>query len=261
MFQQVVDYLEAKRSPPSEPAVLADEARAAVAVCVRWGSYFAVLTDASCPLAPNVHDRQVSQIDDDEMARLNIEISAAIEWWLSLKGSDEQRYVHLVQQAVAHLPLGERTIQASLEGDILRTSATREMAAAIQNAWPEEYLEKDLRRAETHGVRAVANTIVLLSWRNGPVENVHEGWTRGHALNERRMLPQDEHAILQQARNGIHAALQAMEHLAFDGAWPPPAGRVLPFMRPFCHPRDWSYTEQSRVVKLPLRADSLPKTP
>ena len=41
MFQQVVAYLEAQPVPPAGTIRRADEARAAVAVCLRWGSYFA----------------------------------------------------------------------------------------------------------------------------------------------------------------------------------------------------------------------------
>jgi hypothetical protein len=34
----------------------------------------------------NIDEEQVSQIDDEEMARMNIEISAALAWWLALVG-------------------------------------------------------------------------------------------------------------------------------------------------------------------------------
>ena len=80
MFQQVVEYLEAKPVPPSGTMRRADEARAAVAVCLRWGSYFAVLADPARPDARNIDDGQVSQIADEEMARMNVEISAGVAW-------------------------------------------------------------------------------------------------------------------------------------------------------------------------------------
>jgi len=80
MFQQVVTYLEAKPVPLGGNMRRADEARAAVAVCLRWGSYFAVLADPARPDARNIDDGQVSQIDDEEMARMNVEISAGVAW-------------------------------------------------------------------------------------------------------------------------------------------------------------------------------------
>jgi hypothetical protein len=45
---------------------------------------------------------EVSQIDDAEMARMNIEISAALAWWLTLRGADERRYWDLVHRALAY---------------------------------------------------------------------------------------------------------------------------------------------------------------
>ena len=249
----MVEYLETNPVPPDGYVRPADEARAAVAVCLRWGSYFAALADASRQFSPNIHDETASQIDDDEMARMNIEISAAIQWWLTLKGSDAQRYTQLLQRALRYLPLGGKTVTRSPEGDVLTQCATAAMATAVRRAWPAEQLGQDLRLAETHGLRVIANTITLLSWRNGPIEHVHAGHSFGRALDDRRILPRQEKAIIRHTQNGLCAALRALEHLAFEGAWPPLAERVLPFMRPFCHPRSWSYTEQSRVVQLPLR--------
>jgi len=59
MFRQVVEHLEAKPVPRGGNMRRADEARAAVAVCLRWGSYFAVLADPSRPQTLNIHDDQV----------------------------------------------------------------------------------------------------------------------------------------------------------------------------------------------------------
>ena len=252
MFRQVVDYLEAKPSPADRYVRPTDEARTAAAVCLRWGSYFAALVDAARPFSPHVWDENTSHIADNEMARLNIEISAAIQWWLTLKGSDDQRYRELVQRALTHLPVGRRSVTRVPEGDVLAECATPAMAAAVQRAWPEEMLERDLELAREHGVRTIANTITLLSWRNGPVEDVHAGRRPGHRFNARRILPRYEKAIIRHAQNVLHAALNAVEHMVLEGAWPPLPQRVLPFMRPFCHPRDWSYTQQSLEIDLPL---------
>jgi hypothetical protein len=65
-----------------------------------------VLADPARPPAPNIDDEQASQIDDDEMARMNVEISAAIAWWLTLRGADDRRYWDLVHRALVHLPCG-----------------------------------------------------------------------------------------------------------------------------------------------------------
>lgn len=136
--------LEAKPRPADRYVRLADEARATVAVCLRWGSYFAVL-------------------------------------------------------------------------------ATR-----VQRAWSVEMLERGLRLAGTHGVRVIANTMTLLSWRNGPVEKVHAGQRFDHGFNERRVLPRDEKAIIRHAigsfdpdgrpsRSGFPVVHRAARHTAALG--------------------------------------------
>ena len=90
MFQQVVEFLETKPVPPGGAMKREDEARAAVTVCLRFGSYFAVLSDPSRPDAPDIADEEVSHIANQEMARINIEVSAALAWWLALRGADNR---------------------------------------------------------------------------------------------------------------------------------------------------------------------------
>ena len=49
------------------------ESRAAAAICLRWGSCFAVLAEPDSPVTSDIEDEQTSHISDDEMARLNVE--------------------------------------------------------------------------------------------------------------------------------------------------------------------------------------------
>ena len=254
MFRQLVEYLEAKPVPPGGSMRRADEARAAAAVCLRWGSYFGVLADRVRSPAPNVNDEQVSQVGDEEMARMNIEISAGVAWWLTLAGSDDRRYWDLVPRALTYLPTGPKTVSALQGGDILLASTMSEMAVELHRQWPADRLERDMQTAASHGIRIIANTITLQSWRNGPIENVHAGRSVGYSLNERRVHPKAEKAIIRHAQSGLFSGLKAADYLKYDGAWPPPAERVLPFMHALISPTRWSYTEQSRLVELPLRA-------
>ena len=253
MFEQVVQYLETKPVPRGGTYRRADEARAATAVCLRWGSYFALLADPSRPDAPDIHNEHVSQIGDDEMARMNIEISAALAWWLTVRGLDEQLYWDLVHRALAYLPTGPKTVVPLQGGNILLACATAEMATEVHRGWAVDRLDHDLAVAENHGIRAIANAITHLAWRNGPVEDVHAGVGDGYGLDERRVLPQAEKAIIRQTQSGLYTALKAVDYLKYDQAWPPPAERVLPFLHPLVGPSRWSHTEQSRVVELPVR--------
>jgi len=252
LFQQVADYLESKPSSDERFVRIIDEARAATAACIRWGSYFAVLADASRPFSTEVEDENTSHIADSEMARLNVEISAALQWWLTLKGSDEQRYNSLVRRALAYLPTGRKTTTHVLESRILAECVHPTTVATLQRVWPKEWLERDMQLARKHGIRIIANTLTLLSWRNAPVENVHAGRRPGYQFNKRRILPRHEKAIIRHAQDVVRPAVNAMEHIMYEHAWPPPPECVLPFMRPLLHPRNWSYTQQSLEFDLPL---------
>lgn len=253
MFQQVVEYLERKPAPQGSNVRRDEESRAAVAVCLRWGSYFAVLADPSLPAAPHRDDDRVSHIADDEMARMNIEISAGVAWWLTLRGSNEPRYWDLVHRAVAFLFTGPQTVRPLEGGEMLLACAAAEMAGEVRRSWSADRLGHALALAESHGIRAIANAITLRAWRNGPVEDVHAGRGEGYHLGTRRILPRAEKAIIRQAQDGMHTGLKAVDMLKYGGAWPPSAVHVLPFLHPLIGPSRWSYTEQSRAVELPLR--------
>jgi hypothetical protein len=253
MFQQVVEYLETKPAPRVGIAKREQEAVAAVAICLRWGSYFAVLADPSRSDAWDINDEEVSQIADEEMARMNIEISAALAWWLELRCCDERRYDDLVHRALGNLPTGPKTFGPHETGDMLLACTMPEMAATVRESWPSDRLERDMETAAKHGVRIIANTITHIAWRNGPVEDVHAGRFQGYGLNKRRVLPKAEKAIVRHAQSGIAASLKAADYLRYNDAWPPPAELVLPFMHGLVGPSRWSLTEQSRFVELPIR--------
>ncbi len=253
MFLQVVEYLETKPVPQGGNLRRDGESRAAVAVCLRWGSYFAVLADSTRAAASDIDDERTSQIADDEMARMNIEISAGIAWWLGLRGSGERRYWDLVHRALAYLPTGLKTVRALAGCVRLSACASAEMVAVVRSRWPAAELDQALAIADRCGIRAIANTITLYAWRNGPVEDIHAGWAEGYELGARRVLSQAEKAITRQAQSGLYAGLKAVDILQYVAGWPPPAERVLPFLRPVIAPSRWSYTERSRDVELPLR--------
>jgi len=256
MYRQVVAYLEAKPVPPEGNPKRDDEARVATAVCLRWGSYFALLADPACPPSPNIDDEQVGQIDDDEMARMNVEISAALAWWFGLCGVNDRKYFDLVQRALAYLPLGPKAIHPHPQADTLRTCTMSDVAAEVRRTWWTGQLDQDIATAENHGIRVIANMVTLQAWRNGPIEGVHAGRFGGYGLDERRVSPKAEKAIIRHAQGGIFAGIKAVDYLRYDNAWPPPAERVLPFLHSLVGPTGWSLTEQSRSVRLPLRRDA-----
>ncbi|MBI3637328.1 MAG: hypothetical protein HY216_14130 [Candidatus Rokubacteria bacterium] len=83
----------------------------AAAVTLRWGSYLAVLLDHDKRIWPEVHSPRTSRISDAEMARINIEASAALAEWIDLYRTDPggRLYEQLVNRAVAYLPMPKKT--------------------------------------------------------------------------------------------------------------------------------------------------------
>jgi hypothetical protein len=113
LFHQVLAYLKAKPDPPKRPSgsMVGREGVAAAALTVRWGSYLAVLVDHDKSVWPSVSSMGASRISDEEMARINIEASAALADWIDLYRADfgGRLYTQLVDRAVAYLPMPKRT--------------------------------------------------------------------------------------------------------------------------------------------------------
>lgn len=50
-----------------------------------------------------------------------------------------------------------------------------------------ERLERARAEAQRHPTRVLANALVNVAWRNGPVEDIHAGLARGDPLVQRRV--------------------------------------------------------------------------
>src|SRR5947208_2953404 len=103
MYRQVLSYVEEttrdEKVPPKSQLHFGEVAIATVAICLRWGSYFAVLANRDLPQWVAAYDPEVSCISDGEMARINIEASAALSDWIDLIQADQQRFRKLVKAA------------------------------------------------------------------------------------------------------------------------------------------------------------------
>src|SRR5260370_42657574 len=86
MYDQVLRHLETisreTRILPKSQLNFGEVALATIAVCLRWGTYFAVLADRTKPIWPQTEQKEISMIGDEEMARINIEVSAALAQWI-----------------------------------------------------------------------------------------------------------------------------------------------------------------------------------
>src|SRR5258708_17503458 len=117
MYDQVLRHLETisheARIPLKSQLNFGEVALATIAVCLRWGTYFAVLADRTKPIWPQTRQEGISMIGDEEMARINIEASAALAQWIEQMRADDGHFRKMVKaaQMLPTLPplLDERT--------------------------------------------------------------------------------------------------------------------------------------------------------
>jgi hypothetical protein len=257
MFDQLIDYLE--QCPVSGcPGIrIGHEAIAATAVCLRWGSYFAVLADRDKPLTKpcGLDEAVAGRIADTEMARINIEASAALEAWIDMMRVDYQRYLSLMWAAHRYLPMTRKSVTRSLSPIGAFTRADFEELSAIAGT-DSDWYQSRLAEAKAYPTRVFANALVNFSWRNGPIEGIHGGYSSfEYPLTHCRILKQEERKLVRttasRLADGLTAAFYLVQNDEDDRTW---WERVLPYnLAALWHitPSGWSLTEQTRQVVLP----------
>lgn len=102
LVDQVIAWLEERPSVPDAGLEEKQLARATVAVCLRWGSWFALAADPSLPL----HAAQPGEapMTAAERDRLRAELTAGLERWCELRRDDPARHRQLAARALAYLP-------------------------------------------------------------------------------------------------------------------------------------------------------------
>lgn len=257
LFHQVLAYLRAKADPPAHPRAsgAGREGVAAAAVVLRWGSYLAVLLNHDKPVWPAAaRPDGTSRISDEEMARINIEASAALAEWINLFRGDEsgRLYEQLVDRAVTYLPMPNKA--PKLEGGPFATLADPETGARLVGASNPSRVARVRADAERHPSRLFSNALVNVAWRNGPIENVHAGRAHEYPLDQRRVTPAEERELMRFASEGMAKGMTVCLQLAMERPRRPWAEQVLPFG--LAHmwlvtPSGWTLTETSREVRLP----------
>jgi hypothetical protein len=256
LFHQVLAYLKAKPDPPKRPSgsMVGREGVAATALTVRWGSYLAVLADDDKPVWPAVSSMETSRISDEEMARINIEASAALADWIDLYRADSggRLYTQLVDRAVAYLPMPKST--SKLKAGTFATLADSNVASRVVHATDTERLARVRADAERYPSRRFANALVNVAWRNGPVEDIHAGYVRGYPLAQRRVTRAEARELMRVASEGMALGMTVCLQFAMEQprrSWPE---QVLPYglaSMMLVTPSGWTLTEASREVRLP----------
>jgi len=253
VFEQVLDYLDSLPPPRDYPGIhIGQEAVAATAVCLRWGSYLAVLADRDKPLWSQARREGLSRIADGEMARINIEASAALEQWIDVMRDDWDRYLSLMW-AARHLPMPQKSVKR--DRDYTHLFMLSQPAAANLMPQEGERVEHAQAEAETHPTRVLSNALINACWRNGPVEDIHRGQASTYPLTQRRITPSEERMLMRttagRLAQGIYGfSVSPAQHRDLR----PWAERVLPYNLAsllLVTPTGWSLDERTRQVWLP----------
>lgn len=254
LFHQVLGYLQAKPDPERQPpgTGVGREGVAAAAVTLRWGSYLAVLADRQKPLWHAARTPAISRISDGEMARINIEASAAMAAWIDIYRTDPAGYARLVDKAVSYLPMTRKTSKRSI-GPFMAL-AHPELARRLELAVPPHLLAQARRDVERCPSRILANALVNVAWRNGPVEDIHAGVARDYyPLDERRVTPAEERTLLRVASDRMAMGMDVCLGLAMERPQRPWPEQVLPYALASMMgitPSSWTMTETSREIHL-----------
>jgi hypothetical protein len=259
LFHQVLAYLREKPDPPKRPAgsMVGREGVAATALTLRWGSYLAVLLDHDKPVWAEVQSPSTSRLSDEEMARINIEASAALADWIDLYRSERggRVYEQLVNRAVVYLPMPKKTsrLKVTQVSALAERGPASQLVEAVRSSRASQ-LERIRTDVETHPSRLLSNALVNTAWRNGPVEDMHAGGFRGYPLDLRRATLGEERSLMAFASERLAEGMELCLRFAMERPPRPWVEQVLPYglaEMMLVTPSRWTLTEVSREVRLP----------
>ncbi|MCI0398775.1 MAG: hypothetical protein L0332_13695 [Chloroflexi bacterium] len=212
LFDQLCAWLDQRPSPTVgfNHWVLAI---GATALCLRWGTYLAVLMDETKPVDPRARHPATSMISDEEMRRINIEAASNLAHLLRLRHQDEQACFDRLRRAYEWLPMPERRVKRMWEPLelILGTLVGIHQANNI-------ILPESAQTAVSHPYRTLANAIIHFAYRNGPIEDSHAGAGSLLTRSTAGVLPMGKRARLSGMRPNASAHLSAPCHCGMN-AW------------------------------------------
>ncbi len=135
--------------------------------------------------------------------------------------------------------------------------ADRKMATRLVHASDPERVARVRADAERHPSRLFANALVNTAWRNGPVENVHAGRVQGYPLEQRRVTPAEERALMRFASEGMALGMLVCRRPAMEQPECPWPEQVLPYglgSMMLITPTGWTLTETSNCACRPQPA-------
>ena len=105
MLDQLLDWLSRQAPPDSKDLSSTSIGIGATALCLRWGTYLAVLLDERKPVDPRAAVPGISMISDLEMKRINLEFSANLARLVRMLHQDERGCRGLLHLACKYLAM------------------------------------------------------------------------------------------------------------------------------------------------------------
>ena len=265
MLEQLIPWF--KKQPAPAASVRLDEAAIGLALArlaIRWGSYFAVIANRAKPTWAHAGE-PVSHFGNQELARMNIEISANLDalYWLSRRSPQEFRHIIHASRLLPSPQASEDVLTCPpivipLESgvDALIASMIRDMQAVhpgwgkglTASAWDKLVTPEVLAAFDINPSRRIMNQLALATWRS-PMERFHGGQGVGQPLDVNRFTAEQLDSIeehMAAAGNGF-----ARTFAALSARKPAEVRQLLaPTTVQGEAGRKWSITEQTRAVIL-----------
>jgi hypothetical protein len=252
MFDQLLDWLSRKAAPDQAVFSAQSVGIGATALCLRWGSYLAVMLDEHKPPDPRIGLPGISMIADSEMKRINLECSSNLARLIRMLHEDEvgcYRLLHLAQQ---NLPMPRIRFRLSSDPfealQRLVSSVFWELAGADYR----DRLDRARRIVTRHPYGVLGNSMALAAWRNGPVEDIHRGRAGGHSLDHRRAADDQCRELMSYTSGRLSVLLSKfrpwIQSPGLVPSWPENLAAIQISPRFTCS--SWSLTESCSVVEL-----------
>jgi hypothetical protein len=241
MMEQVIEFLEQLPVPRDKGIQRRYLGVGFAALTMRWGSYLAALcspTFSQYEPDPKVLARlgnsEVSVINNEEMRRLNIEISANIAHLGTMYRESPTFFYDLLLRACAHLPMPIRTAgrshnlnrlidRAHIAGSLKLYGATQsEEAKKLFKAFNLENKFNKLAAFVPKALpgepnRIIGNYLAIYGWRNTLIEEFHGGLNLNvdHPLKpaQRRLSNKDEKILMKELCNNSFELVEAVTTL------------------------------------------------
>jgi hypothetical protein len=255
MFDQLLDWLSRKPAPDRDGFSAKTIGIGATALCLRWGSYLAVLLDERKPPDPRIASLEISMIADSEMKRINLECSSNLARLIRMLHENEADWRRLLQRARQNLPMPRFRFRQCADPFEALERLVSHFFWELAGPGLRDRLDGARPIVTQHPYRILGNSMALAAWRNGPIEDVHCGWISDYSLDLRRIADEQCRDLMSFTSSRLSVLLSKfrpwMQSPGSAPLWPENLAGIQISPRFACS--SWSLIESCSVVNLELR--------